>query len=51
MGLVHETRHRTSNHIATEIASVRAAASDKRTTGAAAARSQDFLYDKNGLPK
>lgn len=35
----------------TIIASVRAAASDKRTTGAAAARSQDFLYDKNGLPK
>ncbi len=33
------------------IASVQAAASDKRTAGTAAARSQDFLYDENGLPK
>ena len=33
------------------IAAVQATASDKRTTGATAARSQDFLYDENGLPK
>ena len=33
------------------IATARAAASDKRTAGATAARSQDFLYDENGLPK
>ena len=33
------------------IAAVQAAASDKRTAGAVAARSQDFLYDENGLPK
>ena len=33
------------------IASVRAAAKDKRTAGANAARSQDFLYDDDGMPK
>ena len=33
------------------IAAVRAAVSDKRTAGPTAARSQDFLYDENGLPK
>ena len=33
------------------IARVRAAAADKRTPGASAARSQDFLYDGDGLPK
>ena len=33
------------------IAAVQAAASDKRTAGAAAARSQDFLYGEDGLPK
>ena len=33
------------------IAAVQAAASDKRTAGASAARSQDFLYDENGLPR
>ena len=34
----------------TVIAAVQAAASGKRTAGAASARSQDFLYDENGLP-
>ena len=33
------------------IAAVQAAASDKRTAGATAARSQDFLYGEDGLPK
>ena len=33
------------------IAAVQATASDKRTTGTTAARSQDFLYDEKGLPK
>ena len=33
------------------IAAIRAAAADKRTAGSAAARSQDFLYDEDGLPK
>ena len=32
------------------IASVRAAAESKRTAGAGSARSQDFLYDGEGLP-
>ena len=32
------------------IAAVQAAASDKRTAGVTAARSQDFLYEENGLP-
>ena len=35
----------------TVIAAVQATASDKRTAGVTAARSQDFLYDENGLPK
>jgi len=30
---------------------VRASASKKATEGPTAARSQDFLYDENGLPK
>ena len=29
---------------------VQASASGRRTAGAGAARSQDFLYDENGLP-
>ena len=33
------------------IAAMRAAAEDKRSAGASAARSQDFLYDDDGLPK
>ena len=33
------------------IATAQAAASSKRTAGATAARSQDFLYDENGMPK
>lgn len=33
------------------IASVVAAAESKRTAGASAARSQDFLYGDDGLPK
>ena len=33
------------------IASVVAAAKSKRTAGASAARSQDFLYGDDGLPK
>lgn len=33
------------------IARMRAAAMGKRTAGAGAARSQDFLYDGDGLPK
>lgn len=33
------------------IAAVQAAASDKRTAGVTAARSQDFLYEENGLPR
>ena len=33
------------------IAAIQAAVSSKRTEGASAARSQDFLYDKHGLPK
>ena len=33
------------------IASVRAAAAGKRRPGVGAARSQDFLYDDEGLPK
>ena len=33
------------------IAAVQAAASDKRTAGATAARTQDFLYGEDGLPK
>jgi len=33
------------------IAAARAAAAGKGTTGATAARSQDFLYDDDGLPK
>ena len=33
------------------IAAAQAAASSKRTAGATAARSQDFLYDENGMPK
>ena len=33
------------------IAAIQAAASGKRTAGSAAARSQDFLYDEDGLPK
>ena len=33
------------------IARIRAAAAGKRTAGAGAARSQDFLYDGDGLPK
>ena len=32
------------------IATVRAVAANKAITGATAARSQDFLYDGNGLP-
>ena len=33
------------------IAAVQAAAAAKRTAGPNAARSQDFLYDDDGLPK
>ena len=33
------------------IAAVQAAAAGKRRTGASAARSQDFLYGEDGLPK
>ena len=33
------------------VAAMRAAAKDKRSAGASAARSQDFLYDDDGLPK
>ena len=33
------------------IAAVQAAAAGKRRAGASAARSQDFLYDDDGLPK
>ena len=33
------------------IARMRAGAAGKRTTGASALRSQDFLYDGDGLPK
>ena len=33
------------------IAATQAAARDKRTTGTGAARSQDFLYGDDGLPK
>ena len=33
------------------IAAIQAAASGQRTAGSAAARSQDFLYDEDGLPK
>lgn len=33
------------------IAAMQAAAADKRIAGASAARSQDFLYDDDGLPK
>ena len=33
------------------IAAVQAAAENKRTAGASAARSQDFLYDDDGLPQ
>ena len=33
------------------IAAMQAAAEDKRIAGNAAARSQDFLYDDEGLPK
>lgn len=33
------------------IAAVQAAAAEKRTLGAGAARSQDFLYGDDGLPK
>ena len=33
------------------IARMRAAAAGKRAAGASAARSQDFLYDGDGLPK
>ncbi len=33
------------------IAAIQAAVASKRTYGASAARSQDFLYDENGLPK
>ena len=33
------------------IAAVQADAAHKRTTGASAARSQDFLYGDDGLPK
>ena len=35
----------------TVIARVRTAAASKRSAGASAARSQDFLYDGSGLPK
>ena len=33
------------------LAAVQAAASERRTAGTSAARSQDFLYDENGLPR
>lgn len=33
------------------LASVRAAAADRATAGPSAARSQDFLYGDDGLPK
>ncbi|MDE2928884.1 MAG: type II toxin-antitoxin system prevent-host-death family antitoxin [Acidobacteriota bacterium] len=33
------------------IGAIQAAVASKRTDGASAARSQDFLYDENGLPK
>ena len=33
------------------IAAIQVAAADKSTAGSAAARSQDFLYDEDGLPK
>ena len=33
------------------IAGARATAAGSRTTGATAARSQDFLYDDDGLPR
>ena len=33
------------------IAAVQAAGENKRTAGASAARSQDFLYDDDGLPQ
>ena len=33
------------------IAAAQAAARDKRSEGAGAARSQDFLYDDDGLPR
>ena len=35
----------------TAITRVRTAAANKRSAGASAARSQDFLYDGSGLPK
>lgn len=35
----------------TAIARVRTAAGSKRSAGASAAHSQDFLYDGSGLPK
>ena len=33
------------------IAAIQAAVASRRTDDASAARSQDFLYDENGLPK
>ena len=33
------------------LAAVQAGASSRRTAGPSAARSQDFLYDENGLPR
>ena len=49
--LVPVRRRPTADTRRTVINAVRAAAAGKRIEGVRAARSQDFLYDGNGLPK
>ena len=51
VGLVPEQPQLNADARRTVIATTQAAADEKRTTGTGAARSQDFLYGGDGLPK
>ena len=44
-------KRRTRQEILTAVDEISRSASSKATPGPSAARSQDFLYDENGLPK
>ena len=49
--LVPVQRHPNAAERRRAIAAIQAAVARKRTDGESADHSQDFLYDKNGLPK
>ena len=51
VGLVPEHPQPNADARRMVIATTQAAADEKRTTGTGAARSQDFLYGGDGLPK